>query len=645
MATHRWMPVAVVYGTLLLSCAPFCFAQTPAAPTAPEMRTVEVNVLAYHTNPDGSEAGSMYPTQITVGGRTDNKPRVGFVESEVSATGAQWRSAGWSAALTAAQLTDFNPMAMQVTYTFEGRLDGPSAGALMTIGVLAAVRGDTPRADAAMTGTINPDGTIGPVGGIVHKIAGAAAAGKKLVVIPSDSRIQRDKGSNQDVDLIAHGRKLGVEVRQVSDIYTAYRLMTGKELPRPPQADSLEVGHEANEMEKIKFKFWMDHYKTALQKIADLQQQPGGEDEEGDEDEGTIELLETGAEQAKRAQKLLNEGKFSAGYSDAVFAAVKAYLAMERSRCRQAFRNGGLDGMIARLRSNQWLANEVDLTAGLLRARPPKTFDQLNMYIEACNAFIEALAYQTLAEEQLSMLPEDDEDKAYPQAIDAAQNQIVAWLDLQVVRDNLDFMGLEAGQVIPPEVPVFSISDFYRRGAQANHAVFEALVIEPTATAVGAPTKAIRLMLNGKDERYAISRVLMDKVRGRLNDYFGESTARGYAELAMSISMYLQESTLLAKYYSLSAEMDEEMEISGVKSEGTLNDWLEFSEDQTRRNLGALARRGINPTAGVQLCEMAHLMRLRDLNDKLNAIGYLWEANLNAAVLRYLSGDRVSPQK
>jgi hypothetical protein len=78
------------------------------------------------------------------------------------------------------------------------------------------------------------------------------------------------------------------------------------------------------------------------------------------------------------------------------------------------------------------------------------------------------------------------------------------------------------------------------------------------------------------------------------------------------------------------------MEISQVKSEGTLNDWLEFSQDQTQRNLGALSRRGVMPTASLQLCNVAELMRHRDLSDKLDALGYLWEANLNAAAIRYL---------
>ena len=158
--------------------------------------------------------------------------RVGFFESEVGGAGDQWRSAGWMAAVTAAMLTDFDPRTMRVSFEYEGRVDGPSAGALMTCGVLAAVRGDAIRADAAMTGTINPDGSIGPVGGISHKIEGAAAEGMKLVLIPAGVRFDTDSESGERIDLIEHGDKLGVKVVSVFDVYHAYKLLTGAELPR-----------------------------------------------------------------------------------------------------------------------------------------------------------------------------------------------------------------------------------------------------------------------------------------------------------------------------------------------------------------------------------------------------------------------------
>ncbi len=39
-----------------------------------------------------------------------------------------------------------------------------------------------------MTGMINPDGTIGPVGGILEKASAAASVGAKLFLIPPRAR-------------------------------------------------------------------------------------------------------------------------------------------------------------------------------------------------------------------------------------------------------------------------------------------------------------------------------------------------------------------------------------------------------------------------------------------------------------------------
>ena len=49
------------------------------------------------------------------------------------------------------------------TFRVSGPLDGTSASALLTIAVLALLRGDVLRTKASIAGTVDPDGSIGPV--------------------------------------------------------------------------------------------------------------------------------------------------------------------------------------------------------------------------------------------------------------------------------------------------------------------------------------------------------------------------------------------------------------------------------------------------------------------------------------------------
>ena len=66
---------------------------------------------------------------------------------------------------------------------------GPSAGALITVGFLALLLNDTGSikfnyTQVTMTGTINPDGSIGPVGGVFEKCKAAYEMGFKVFIIP-----------------------------------------------------------------------------------------------------------------------------------------------------------------------------------------------------------------------------------------------------------------------------------------------------------------------------------------------------------------------------------------------------------------------------------------------------------------------------
>lgn len=69
-----------------------------------------------------------------------------------------------------------------------GNIVGPSAGMMFSLGLYDALTpGDlTGGKKIAGTGTIDCNGTIGPIGGIEEKVAGAEAAGAQVFLAPSD---------------------------------------------------------------------------------------------------------------------------------------------------------------------------------------------------------------------------------------------------------------------------------------------------------------------------------------------------------------------------------------------------------------------------------------------------------------------------
>ncbi|MDT8357514.1 MAG: S16 family serine protease [Methanomicrobiaceae archaeon] len=67
-------------------------------------------------------------------------------------------------------------------------VDGPSAGALMSLLVLSIIEDEEIRGNVTLTGTIDETGDVGAVSGIVEKATAARAAGKDLLLIPRENR-------------------------------------------------------------------------------------------------------------------------------------------------------------------------------------------------------------------------------------------------------------------------------------------------------------------------------------------------------------------------------------------------------------------------------------------------------------------------
>ncbi|HEX2055963.1 MAG TPA: S16 family serine protease [Nitrospiraceae bacterium] len=102
--------------------------------------------------------------------------------------------------------------------------DGPSAGAAMAVGFIALFKGEPIHRGIALTGTLDPDGTVGPVGSLPDKVRAAAREGYRTILIPYGQL------HHPEWNLVHLGMELNVEVKEVSTIEEAYRLMTGRPL-------------------------------------------------------------------------------------------------------------------------------------------------------------------------------------------------------------------------------------------------------------------------------------------------------------------------------------------------------------------------------------------------------------------------------
>jgi uncharacterized protein len=125
-------------------------------------------------------------------------------------------------------------------------IGGPSAGAVMTVATIAALEDWDIDNKTMMTGMINPDGSIGPVGGIIAKLEAAYNVGATRFLIPKGQgtytdietvKIVKKIGNTQIIQITQRPVKrnvsdyamenYGIEVMEVADINDALRYMTG----------------------------------------------------------------------------------------------------------------------------------------------------------------------------------------------------------------------------------------------------------------------------------------------------------------------------------------------------------------------------------------------------------------------------------
>lgn len=154
-----------------------------------------------------------------------------FPLTEVDMQGSARLAARVAAQVTGKSLSDHD--FFFVVRSGSQTIGGPSAGGTLAVGAIAALNGWRVRSDALMTGTINPDGSIGPVGGIPEKAAAAAETDMALFLYPA-GQDEVFTGDGTVVNMTQHCARLGIECRPIADVIDAVGEMTDYAIERRP---------------------------------------------------------------------------------------------------------------------------------------------------------------------------------------------------------------------------------------------------------------------------------------------------------------------------------------------------------------------------------------------------------------------------
>lgn len=625
--TKRPVAVALV---LALTGATLATAGSAGAADGGSKR-VTLKALAVSQGPDGS-VGSSNAFTITYGRAPGSDFRVGFSQDEVGGTGDQWESAGWNAAAVATLLNG-NPLSgVRVDYDVNGRIDGPSAGALMTVGLLSLMRGDKIKPNITMTGSVNPDGTIGPVGGIPYKVDGAKQAKAKTMLIPLGQRNSADD-SGELVDVVELGERQNIKVREVADIYEAYKAFTGKTLPRPGKTGQVRLANKDYKALEARVKAQLAEFDAASGEFNSLA--PGTQ-------AAMIAFGFPAQANASReqAQELTDQGLQAGAFIQALEAAALAKATVKIGRSYEVLLTPGqgIPAFVQQIQASAAVTGRVEALFDELKAYRPKTVSDVSTLIAAYSNAIDVLSVSAFASNLLDIASDatDIQDAANTAVVGAVFYEMAGTV-IDGTKDIFEVGKGGGGIKLKKSVKAGQVADFFRKAAQANLAAFNSLILQPAAEQSGVSESAVQQEFAGSDFDYGLAQQSLGVIEGGLDDYLGKASTAAYAKLGGAVELYARTAGLLSKYYSL-AEVNQDLEVVGIANDQALTSALDLGRDQVQRAVAVLKTEKVSPTLVVGSYEIAGVSREGDASDKLDALSQYLSAYVGSRVLAYLGG-------
>jgi hypothetical protein len=467
------------------------------------------------------------------------------------------------------------------------------------------------------------------VGGIPHKIDGAAKAGKKLILVPIGQRYDFDSNQQQLVDLVEAGQKVGVEVREVGTIFDAYELLTGETLPRPAAGSAPQLPPRAFDRMRAKTLEWISRYQktrnefnTLTQEVQDL----------------IVDYALLADEKAADADKALKQGLVAVAYADASEAAIYAQLATMSGQIVQNYLIGGLQKALDHYQASSAAQTELKAVIATLKAEEPQTVSDVLALVDAYGNIGTAEGLLLMADGQIANMAQNAETISQEEILQgfvtAALEQALASVAVQYARDAAD-IGLGFGQTpAPASEKVLQIAEALRRAGDSNIALFDAIIIDAYARQTGMHPDVLKEVMMSNETSYLFA-VASRQGLNVLKDEVGEGQPLAALTFGQANNAYSLSAGLLAKHYSLGAQVDENLNVVSFQREKALGEMLDFADQRARELINAAGEDA--SIAALYYYELGRSLRQGDAQEQLDALGYYWQSAMLAQAGAYLS--------
>ncbi|HET9931357.1 MAG TPA: FHA domain-containing protein [Polyangiaceae bacterium] len=599
-------------------------------------REATVKFVWFKGPPGPNASGGTSPARVRVAPNRSGVVSVGVAEEFAGGGGNQWRTATWLAAFNATRTLNASLSDYEFNVHVGGHTDGPSAGMLTTTTMLSLLRNKPMREDSTMTGTINPDGTAGPVGGIVQKMGGAKESGLKRFGFPIGTRNHTDLKTQAQVDLVNVGQQLGLETREISDVYEAYEFMTGDKLPRVEGVaeNELEPSDQTQALLRAKVSGW----KVRVEReIGALKEEVGRSGKAVQFAAPLLAQAERAYENAKRYES--NSFLVSAldGYAE---TAILVASATRFTKIVPLMFQRNVPALLEVLESAKTVNGDVDAFAQELEVRAQSktrggqvsTTFAFGHYVTARSATMIGDDFRDSAVRLIQGIANGN--------VAADSNALVAVLErttmpilyYDIARVYLEYakdvQGLIADEGDRKPLTPQSVDRLVAGYASASGAVlayFDALIVEEIANENSMTADQAKFAMAQREPEYYLT--LKSNMLSEYTGKTGASDGVKLMRLAAAGTAYLGGANLVNKWYSLGMNFDKSGNLV-LENRRALSAELDLARRNAREAAArAKAAGGFVPTAARLAFQVGSARREGNDEDKLAALSAYWQSS------------------
>jgi hypothetical protein len=292
----------------------------------------------------------------------------------------------------------------------------------------------------------------------------------------------------------------------------------------------------------------------------------------------------------------------------------------------------GLEPMIARMESTQSASTRLGAVVQQLESANPQTAADTVVVIDAASwlSIAQGLILQGDAVVNNLQFTEYTEDDIIDAIFSASYYYTSADFYLDITEDLLSIgNGFGTDPAPDPEV-MAAIAETLRRGAEANIAYFEALIVEPWAQENGVSTDLARNAFLDADSTYLYSVAAINGVT-LITDTMSDPAAQALMTLGAAQTSYAFSATVIAEYYSLAAEVDENGTIVDYGRSTALADMLDLADERAQDWLSNVSAE--EPVPAIFYYDNARLLRQGQPEEQIGALSYFWQAAILAEML------------